>query len=158
MTTEAGMLVNPHALTAQDVADYFLVSVDEPSGDNISNLKLQKLVYYAQGFHLAMNDGRPLFDDPIVAWEHGPVVPSLYRLYKDYGADAIPPPDSFDASKFDRETIELLDEVNRVYGQFSPLKLRDMTREEPPWMLTPPNCEIPQKSMQDYFRTLLIDA
>jgi uncharacterized phage-associated protein len=156
--TEASMLDNPQAITAQDVADYFLASVDASSGDNISNLKLQKLVYYAQGFYLAMNDGRPLFGDPIVAWEHGPVVPTLYRCYKEYGAGAIPPPDSFDALKFDQETIELLDEVNRVYGQFSPLKLRAMTHEEPPWRLAPLNSEISQKSMQDYFRTLLVDA
>ena len=36
-------------LTARDVAGYFLASVDEDSGDNLSNLKLQKLLYYAQG-------------------------------------------------------------------------------------------------------------
>ena len=136
----------PQALTAQDVADFFLASVDESSGDNISNLKLQKLVYYAQAFHLAINDGRPLFGDPIVAWEHGPVVRSLYRRYKEHGAGAIPPPESFDASKFDQETVELLNEVNQVYGQFSPLKLRAMTSEEPPWRLTPLNSEISQKS------------
>jgi uncharacterized phage-associated protein len=157
-TTEVGMLDNPHVLTAQDIADYFLVSVDESSGDNISNLKLQKLLYYAQGFHLAMNGGRPLFDDTIVAWEHGPVVPGLYRRYKEYGSGAIPRPDSFDPSRFDQETVELLDEVNRVYGQFSPLKLQAMIHEEPPWTQTDLNSEISRKSMQDYFRTLLIDA
>ena len=84
------MSINP-AITAQDVADYFLFLVDDPSGDNLSNLKLQKLVYYAQGFYLAIHD-RPLFDDAICAWEHGPVVPSLYRRYKKYGSGGIPAP------------------------------------------------------------------
>jgi len=42
-----------------DVAKYFLAQSSEDAGDLISNLKLQKLVYYAQGFSLALN-GRPL--------------------------------------------------------------------------------------------------
>lgn len=63
-------------LTAKDVANYFLAQVDEECGDSISNLKLQKLLYYTQGFHLAMT-GKLLFDEPIVNWQHGPVVESL---------------------------------------------------------------------------------
>ncbi len=62
---------------AKEVADYSLGSVEPDSGDNLSNLKLQKLVAYAQGFHLAMKDGEPLFDEPIEAWAHGPVIPSM---------------------------------------------------------------------------------
>ena len=46
-------------LTCFDVAEYFLAKTDEDAGDAISNLKLQKLVYYAQGCCLAMY-GRPL--------------------------------------------------------------------------------------------------
>jgi len=46
-------------LTCFDVAEYFLAKTDEDAGDAISNLKLQKHVYYAQGFCLAMY-GRPL--------------------------------------------------------------------------------------------------
>ena len=48
-------------LSCYDVAEYFLSKTDEEAGDVISNLKLQKLVYYAQGFSLAVND-EPLFD------------------------------------------------------------------------------------------------
>jgi uncharacterized phage-associated protein len=152
------MSENSCKITASDVADYILASVDESSGDNISNLKLQKLVYYAQGFHLAMHDGEPLFDDAIVAWEHGPVVPGIWRKYRDYGAKGLPAPDEFEPSRFDPATIELLDEVNEVYGQFSPWKLRDMTHEELPWKLTEINCEIPRELMRDFFRTLLVDG
>ena len=65
-------------ISCQDVANYFLSLCDEDAGDLISNLKLQKLVYYAQGFHLAIS-GEPLFDEKIMAWEHGPVIPQLYH-------------------------------------------------------------------------------
>ena len=64
-------------------AKYFLAQASEDAGDLISNLKLQKLVYYAQGFHLALYD-EPLFLEAIEAWTHGPVVPDLYRHYKKY--------------------------------------------------------------------------
>lgn len=47
----------------------------------ISNLKLQKLLYYMQGFHLAYFD-TPLFDDDIEAWMYGPVVPCVYNHFK----------------------------------------------------------------------------
>jgi uncharacterized phage-associated protein len=151
------MSSDPLALSAQDVADYFLESVDEESGDNISNLKLQKLVYYAQGFHLALY-GSPLFQEPIEAWAHGPVVRSLYRKYKDFGAGAIPKPDSFDPSKFSPIVQDLLDEVAKVYGQFSPLRLREMTHAERPWQETPENGTIAHVSMRDYFRTLLVNG
>ncbi len=50
-------------LTAFQIADYFLTLVDDEAGDGLSNLKLQKLVYYAQGFHLALT-GKPLFGAP----------------------------------------------------------------------------------------------
>lgn len=55
-----------------DVANFFLSAMDDDAGDLISNLKIQKLVYYAQGVHLAMFD-TTLFDEEILAWEHGPV-------------------------------------------------------------------------------------
>lgn len=119
-------------LTCFDVADYFLAHCDEESGDQISNLKLQKLAYYAQGFSLALL-GRPLFDEPIEAWMHGPVVPSLYRKYKDHGGMGLPKPDNINFEKYSDDERDLLDEVYRVYGQFSAWKLRNMTHEEQPW-------------------------
>lgn len=57
-----------------DVAAYFLWLDNEREGDGISNMKLQKPAYYAQGFHLALFD-TALFDERVEAWDHGPVVP-----------------------------------------------------------------------------------
>ena len=99
-------------LTCFDVADYFLSKTDEEAGDVISNLKLQKLVYYAQGFTLAVT-GKPLFNEEIEAWQHGPVVPDLYHKYKDHGAYGIPAPTNVDFSKFSSEIKEILDEGHK---------------------------------------------
>lgn len=120
-------------ISARAVAKYFLSRVDEDAGDGISNLKLQKLVYYAQGFHLALN-GTPLFPERIEAWEHGPVVPELYREYKRYGGGNIPVPGDVDPDEYDPEVRKLLDEVYDVFGQYSAWKLRNMTHEERPWL------------------------
>lgn len=146
-------------LSAREVADYFLASVDEEAGDSLSNLKVQKLAYYSQGFHLA-NYGRPLFPECIEAWEHGPVVPELYRAFKQHGAEPIPAPEFLDRSKYSAEEIELLDEVYSVYGQFSPWKLRNMTHAEPPWKdaYASGSRIISNESMQRYFGGLLRDV
>jgi len=141
-------------LSCFDVADYFLAQQDEDSGDTISNLKLQKLVYYAQGLHLAMY-GKPLFAEQIEAWTHGPVVPALYHKYKGSGSGNLPPPDDFDLQKYDKETKEFLDEVYDVFGQFSGWKLRNMTHAEPPWAKADKPGVISHESMKAYFKTLL---
>jgi len=120
-------------ITARDVAEYFLCLADKQSGDLTSNLKIQKLVYYAQGIHLAAT-GKPLFDDAIVAWVHGPVIESLYHAYKAYGDGAIEPACDYDIPQFSQDTKQLLDEVYRILGQYSAWKLREMTHSETPWV------------------------
>src|SRR5258708_4115865 len=75
--------------SALDVANWFLAAMDRGAGDSITHLKLQKLVYYAQAWSLALRN-KPLFDEDFVAWTHGPVVKSVWRRFKGYGLDAIP--------------------------------------------------------------------
>lgn len=118
--------------SASDVARYFLAKQDADAGDTISNLKLQKLCYYAQGLSVAAR-GEPLFAERMEAWLHGPVVPQLYREYRDYGSGAIPPVTDLDLEAFDRADRMLLDDVHAYYGQFSGWRLRQMTHDEAPW-------------------------
>jgi uncharacterized phage-associated protein len=137
-----------------DVARYFLALVDEDAGDSLSNLKLQKLVYYAQGFHLALYDA-PLFPERIEAWKHGPVVPPLYHELKQFGAGSVKLDGEVDRDKFSKEVGGLLDEVYSVYGQFSALRLRSITHQEPPWQQTADGAVISHEFMKDYFKTQL---
>ena len=141
-------------ISCKEVAKYLLSKTDEEAGDVISNLELQKLVYYVQGFSLALNN-RPMFEDNICAWQHGPVVPGLYNEYKSYGALGIPKPKDFDCSSIPQEDRELMDEVYDVYGQFSAWKLRNMTHEEAPWKNTPINGIISKESMKNFFKGLV---
>lgn len=142
-------------LNCTEVANYFLSLASEDEGDLISNLKLQKLMYYAQGFHLAIFD-EPLFPEPIEAWTYGPVVPVLYRHFKDQGSAALPTPRIEDFAIYSQDVRELLDEVYNVYGQFSAWKLADLTHGEPPWKDTALNCVISHDSMKEYFKTRLV--
>lgn len=137
------------------VADYFLAKADDSVGDGISNLKLQKLVYYAQGYHLALH-GTPLFPERIEAWEHGPVVPALYHQYRHWGSGHIPAPSGFDPDGYDPAAAELLDEVYDVFGQYSAWKLRNMTHEDRPWINAYQSGDrsrvITHAALREYFR------
>lgn len=141
--------------TASEVAKWFLaynrdVLVEE-GGEYISNLKLQKLLYYAQGSFLAVT-GSPLFDDPIVAWQHGPVVESVYHEYKKNGSNGIPFNDDFNFDTFTNDENNLLKEVYETFGQYSAWKLRNMTHNETPWKSTHQNSTISQDIIKDYFK------
>ncbi|MDQ2731973.1 MAG: DUF4065 domain-containing protein [Armatimonadota bacterium] len=144
-------------MTCFDVADYFLATNRVDEGDLITNLKLQKLCYYAQGLYLALYD-KPLFEETIEAWMHGPVIPELYHKYKVYGQKPIPPPEECDLSKCDADTLEVLEEVSNVYGQFSAWKLASLTHATPPYIMAGVNGVITPESMRSYFKTQLVDA
>ena len=138
---------------ANDIAQYMLSLSNPEVGDMISNLKLQKLLYYVQGFHLAMYN-QPAFDEDIYAWQYGPVVPEVYREYKSSGSVGIPVPEQLDA-KLDVNMSDLVKEVYDVYGQYSALKLMDMTHNEAPWQKTPINGVISHELMYNYFKPLV---
>lgn len=138
--------------TAMDVARYFLSLNDDEAGDNLSNLKIQKLLYYAQGAHLAIT-GSPLFLESIEAWQHGPVVPEVYHSFKKFGSGAVELADDDEIPKFDERVTEILDDVYNVYGQFSAWKLRNMTHGEAPWKDTAQGCVISRRKLTDFFKT-----
>lgn len=68
---------------AKAVANEFL-KIARENGETLTAMKLQKLVFYAHGWTLALTD-RPLISDPIEAWEWGPVIPALYHEFKRFG-------------------------------------------------------------------------
>ncbi|MFW1755756.1 MULTISPECIES: Panacea domain-containing protein [Acinetobacter] len=146
------------SIKALDVANYILWLDNRYEGsEGITPLKLQKLVYYCQGFHLAMFD-EVLFPEKIEAWMHGPVVPALYRHFKESGNGIVEAPKTINDSCFSQDQKELLDDVLDTYGQFSAWRLRNMTHEESPWknVYAPgENNEILESDMKSYFDTQL---
>jgi uncharacterized phage-associated protein len=119
--------------SARDVAQYFLsLAHTKGVGEPITNLKLQKLLYYAQGFYIALYDG-PLFSDDLEAWTYGPVVPDIYHQYKRYGSGVIPAPEEFANAAYDQGTQNFLNAIYARYGHLSAPTLLEMTHQESLW-------------------------
>ncbi|MCG9553799.1 DUF4065 domain-containing protein [Vibrio sp. Isolate32] len=103
-------------------------------GFYISNLKLQKLAYYCQGYTLALTDNQ-LFDGNIEAWDHGPVVPAMYHEFKAFGSNSITTEISDDLLTAIPQ--KFLDIVNFVLDKFVKLGAWDLvhrTHLEAPWL------------------------
>ena len=139
--------------TADNVARWFLsrnnLKFLAEDTEYISNLKLQKLLYYAQGIHLAVY-GRILFEEPIVAWTHGPVVESVYHRYKANGSKGITDFEN-PIENFTEEEENTLQYTQNSFGQFSAWKLRELTHNETPWKSTERNAIIPVEKIGKYF-------
>lgn len=135
--------------TPTDVARYFVALATE-DGDLITNLKMQKLVYYAYAWTLVRNE-KKLFSEPIEAWPNGPVVSTLYHDLKGYGAKpidveeflGIEPGKIFDelpakydelVSRFPEDVLETLNGVYEEYAPLSAFELVTMTHHEKPWV------------------------
>ena len=145
-------------LTCYDIAHYFITSVDVKCGEGLTHLKLQKLLYYAQGFHLALYD-TPLFSEAIEAWHHGPIVLEVYEQYKEHKDQFLQVPERVDLPIYPSDIKELLNEVHNTYGQFSAWKLKELTLEEPLWK-NAYGCEdfiISQEEMRTFFKALLVE-
>jgi uncharacterized phage-associated protein len=119
--------------TALDVARLFLAWANR-DGDVITNLKMQKLLYYAQAWHL-VNFGQPLFDDQIQAWNFGPVVRSIYHEFKAFGSSPIDYKKTGQEEKqFSPEQLTFLREFYSTFIRFSAHELVSMTHAEDPWI------------------------
>jgi uncharacterized phage-associated protein len=143
--------------TAMDVAKFFIwKSAQSEGGAAVSNLKLQKLIYYAKGFYQALNNSA-LFPEALEAWLHGPVVPSVYHAFKAYGSGPIEVVD-FDSSNLSHDDLLFLTEIWDLYGQFSAWRLREMSHGDKPWLDHEADASvIPDSELGDYFKTKLVN-
>lgn len=121
-----------------EVARFFIELANEQAEhydeEGLSNMGLNKLLYFAQGASYA-RFGKPLFDADFEAWDHGPVVPSIYQNYKSFGnttlRDFPPSENAFTDSEYD-----LLYDVARDYMKYTAAQLRKMSHEPGgPWDL-----------------------
>lgn len=144
-------------ISADAVASYILKKAHE-AGDLMTHLRLQKLVYYVQAWHLAIA-GEKIFPERFQAWVHGPVEEGLYRRFRHYGwqpiMDAPSDPELPDA------VTAFIDEVLDAYGGFTAWELERMTHAEDPWIkargdLAPDDASqtyIDETEMRDFYRS-----
>jgi len=132
-----------------DVASWFLTEGAECMGEHPTHMKLQKLLYYAQGAFLALKD-ELLFEEDIRAWDHGPVVPKVYNKYKKYGnKKIIIESKENNISKDDRY---LLEAICSLYGAYTASQLRNMSHESGPWKNTERLDVIDSDAIKEYFK------
>lgn len=123
---------------------------------NISAMKLQKLTYYSQAWHLVWEE-QPLFDATIEAWANGPVVHELYQQHRGrYMLHEWPWGNVDGLTPSEQESVEA---VLAAYGKFSAQELSELTHREQPWTnarqgLGPTersNHSISLEGMQEYY-------
>ncbi|HEV2194040.1 MAG TPA: type II toxin-antitoxin system antitoxin SocA domain-containing protein [Candidatus Acidoferrum sp.] len=113
---------------ARVIANYFLTLAIR-DGIPIFPVKMQKLIYLAHGWSLAFR-GQPLVTDEVQAWRYGPVVPAVYRAFKQYSGTAIQAPAQVPANtQIDEESRELIENVWSRYGSLSATQLSALTHE-----------------------------
>lgn len=109
-------------LSADDVAQYIVLKcINE--GHPISNLQLQKILYFCQCEYLKKT-GDPLFDDSFVAWQYGPVIPDVYRKYSLWGGNHI---------DWIKQSISPLHIDSEILAIINPII--EKKRDVPPWDL-----------------------
>lgn len=160
--------------TALDIANWFLwynqveqieKTIDEDDlYEGLSHLKIQKLLYYADGICLAINEDT-LFDEKIYAWQHGPVVKEVYKELSINGREEIP---------FNVNCINIIEEINSYddlkeillttydnYAGYTAWQLREKTHVPgSPWQITVDSTglqtEIDRNLIKQYFKDNIV--
>lgn len=121
-------------------------------------MRLQKLVYYSQAWHLTLLD-EPLFRDTIQAWRDGPVTRTLWDAHS--GQRKVGAWPAGDAGKLADKSAKVVALVCRVYGSLSGDDLSELTHSEPPWQTArlgvpdshPSKAVIQHDAMKTFYRT-----
>lgn len=115
---------------SDNLAD-FLISESRERGDLLTPLKLQKLMFYADAWFLALY-GEELTDERFQAWVHGPVALSQYHRFKENQWRPIL--DEIKKPEFDERKTKHLKEILDVFGTETGPALEMMTHSETPWI------------------------
>lgn len=157
-----------------DIARY-VVEYCIKQGTSISQIQLQKIIYYIQANFLVKRNGVPCFQEPILNWTYGPVVREVYDEFRKYGSNKITSvpeikemevDDNFNfiykSLPFDSSIIQECDRtiINEVVDKYrieDPFKLVEKTHNEEPWKKTRRNEEIEIHLIVDYYKNHLED-
>lgn len=119
---------------AIEVAQYLIhLAAAEEEPEYLTHLRLQKLLYFAQGWSLVMRK-KALFSERIEAWSHGPVVPIVYQEFKYQGHLPIDPDRIAQPVSLTTDEKSFVVSLWQEYKKFSASKLRQLTHEHEPWI------------------------
>lgn len=150
--------------TVNEVANLLLHLRDNDLESNknysLSNLKMQKLLYFCQGIFLASNEGRRLIeDDDFLAWRYGPVSLDAYHRFKIYGQNDIPKEETGNFNRINERELQV---VQSVWNTFKDKSAFDLVKashvENSPWYNVFHNNEtdvILTEDIREYFERLL---
>lgn len=138
-------------MNISDAARY-LIHLSHKSGvSKLTPLKLQKLLYLAQGWHFRWTASQ-LFNDCFEAWDYGPVNSSIYQTYKVYGREVIPAFEGSVPNSMNQEEKQTLDSIWNIYGNYAASRLISLTHEQSPWREAYGHGGIiSNESIRDYF-------
>lgn len=144
--------------TINDVANFFILQ-GRICGAEMSNLRVQKLCYYAQAWHLALKD-KPLFSANFEAWVHGPVNPQLYKRFSRWKWRSVG--GVIEEPNLSKVKLAFLERIWTNFSPFDAYQLELMTHQEEPWIearcgLAPDensNKVIKLETMKRFYRTL----
>ena len=112
-------------LNATIIGQYFL-----SKNPDLTDIQIQKLVYYAYSWYMVKNNGKKLFEENPQAWIHGPVFRTLFDSMKDYKKFS----DTNGIEKLEKDITEFLDVIYSIYGKYSGNELEKLTHSELPWI------------------------
>lgn len=142
-------------MNAINIARY--VIQENAKTEPITNLKLQKILYYIQGYSYRKL-GDAAFGDPIYRWPYGPVVPTVYFAYNSNRANKIYEMDDSEAEPIKAIRAydgmkKLIDEINGACRKKTATQLVSMTHKERPWLETPDSKEISEETIRSFFES-----
>lgn len=139
-----------------ELAKYIVCKMEE-RGEKINHLKLQKLLYYVQAWHLVYSD-EPIIDEEFEAWLHGPVLRSVWNFYREFSImlDILPCMEY--EVNLTKEQEEIISDVLDEYGNKSGYYLECLTHEEKPWREARrkgENTQISKESIKKFYSGLI---
>lgn len=130
----------------------------EEKPEFLTPLRLQNLLYYIQGWSLALR-GNPFFAEPIEAWKYGPVIKSVYEEFRQFGDQPIPVEEGKEGADLSRKDRGFIDSIWETYKEYAAIGIIKKTHSETPWLAARAGCspdenagtEISQAAMTEFF-------
>ena len=135
-----------------DAARYLVFLSYGRKSYSLTPLKLQKLLYLAQGWSFVW-DNKPAFADEFEAWQYGPVNEKVYEAFKKYGRSEIPEEEGIDLLR-DGDVKDTLAAIWDEYGKKTAYDLVELTHRQKPWKYAyAEGISITNNSIREYFQS-----